>query len=135
MIPNSTPERAAPDHRGALAEDRERLIGGDHVRLIRVVLGDVRREVDLAERGSERLAHLPDDDGGQLLSAFPMELGRAADDPRPLGDRKLPPGDERRMGFGERPLDLGIGEAVVAGHGLPRGRVHDGVVAHDVALH
>ena len=31
-------------------------------------------------------------------------------------------------------LDLGIGEGVVAGHGLPGGRVHDGVLAHDVPL-
>ena len=100
-VPGHDPEqhaqRAAPDHGGALAEDRQRLIGRDHVRLVRVVLGDIRREVDLADRGAERLAHLPDDDGGQFLSAFPMELGRAADDPGPLGDRELPPGLEGRL--------------------------------------
>jgi hypothetical protein len=58
MIPNRTPSglrriTAVPSPRIV-----ERLIGGDHVGLVRVVLGDVGGEVGLADGGAERLAHL-----------------------------------------------------------------------------
>jgi hypothetical protein len=46
---------------------------------------------DLADRGPNGLPISPDDDRGQVLSALPMELGRAPDDRRPLGDRAVPP--------------------------------------------
>ena len=68
------------------------MIRGDQFRLIRVILGDVGGEVDLAERTSLHLAHFPDDDGGQFFPTFPMQLGRPADHPGPLGDREFPPG-------------------------------------------
>jgi len=90
-----------PDHcvqgtdGAALSKDRQRLVCRDHVRLVRVVLGDVRGEVGLADRRAEHLAHLSNDDRGQLLATLPMELGRAADQPGPLGDRERPPGLER----------------------------------------
>ena len=75
------------------------MIGGDQFRLIRVILGDVGGEVDLAERTSLHLAHFPDDDGGQFLSTFRDGSSAARRTiPGPLGDRESPPGLESRLG-------------------------------------
>jgi hypothetical protein len=67
-------------------------------------------------------------------SIFALESAPLGGPSGPLGDRELPLGLEPRLGRTECLLDLGIGEAVVAGHGLPGGRVHDGVLDHDVPL-
>ena len=56
-----------------------RLVARDLLGVVGVVLGDVGREVDLAERGGERLAHLAHDDRGELVATLAMQLGDAAD--------------------------------------------------------
>ena len=79
-------ERRPADDGGALAQDVDRLVARDLLGVVGVVLGDVGGEVDLAERGRERLAHLAHDDRGELVAALAVQLGDAAEQRRALGD-------------------------------------------------
>ena len=79
-VPRHDPEqhadRRAADDRRPLAEDVERLVAGDLLGVVGVVLGDVGGEVDLAVGGRERLAHLAHDDRGELVATLAVQLGR-----------------------------------------------------------
>ena len=128
--PEQHPEGRAADDRRALAEDVDRLVAGDLLGVVGVVLGDVGGEVDLALRCRERLAHLADDDRGELVAPLAVQLGGAADERRALGDRRVAP---RAVG-GIRLLDDGleriVGDRRIGGEGLAGRGVDDGVVGH-----
>ena len=133
-VPRHDPEQhadgAAADDRGALAEDVDGLVARDLLGVVGVVLGDVGREVDLAECRRERLAHLAHDDRRELVAALAVQLRDAAHQRGALGDGGVAPlavGGIRRR---DRGLELGIRERRVGGEGLARGGVDDGVVGH-----
>ncbi len=128
--PEQHPDRRAADDRRALAEDVDRLVAGDLLGVVGVVLGDVRGEVDLAVGGRERLAHLAHDDRGELVAPLAVQLGDAADERGPLGHRNVAPravGGIRRLDHG---LERVVGDRRVGREGLARGGVDDGVVGH-----
>ena len=128
--PEQHPDRRAADDRRALAEDVDRLVAGDLLGVVGVVLGDVGGEVDLAVSRRERLAHLAHDDRGEFVAALAVQLGDATDERGALGDRGVAP---RAVG-GIRLLDHGVesvvGDRRIGGEGLARRGVDDGVFGH-----
>ncbi len=83
--PEQDPERTAADQRRALAaEQLDRLVGHQALGVVRVEAVDFGREVDLAERLLDRLAHLADDDLGQLLPPLGVQLSDPAHQRRAL---------------------------------------------------
>ena len=128
-------ERRPADDRGALAEDVDRLILHDLLGVVGVVLGDVGREVDLADRGRQRLAHLAHDDRAQLVAALAVQFGDAADQRRAIGDAGgARPARGRGIRRRERLLELGIRREGVGGQGLARGGIDDCVVTHGFSV-
>ena len=85
--PEQDAEGAAADHRGALAaEQLDRLVGHQVLGVVGVEAVDLAREVDLHQRLLDRLAHLADDDLGQLLAALGVQLADLAHQRGALGD-------------------------------------------------
>ena len=133
-VPRHDPEehsdRRAADDRRPLAEDVERLVAGDLLGVVGVVLRDVGCEVDLTLRRGERLAHLADDDRGEFVAPLAVQLRDAADERCALGDRGVAP---RAVG-GIRFLDDGVESIVrdrrISGEGLACRGVDDGVFGH-----
>ena len=83
--PEQRPEGAAADDRGPVTEDVERLVAGELLGIVAVVLEDVRGEIDLAERTLADLAHLGDDQVGEFLTAFAVQFGRPLQQRSALG--------------------------------------------------
>ena len=70
-------ERRPPDDRRPLAEDVDRLVGGDLRGVVGVELRDVRGEVHFAQGRREGLAHLAHDDLGELFPTLAVQVGHA----------------------------------------------------------
>ena len=130
--PEDQPVGAAAHQRGALAlQQVDRLIGQQLLGVVGVVLVDSGREVDLAQRLLDRLAHLADDDLGQLLALGGVDLGHLADHRCAVSD-----------GGGRRPLlvarvratdgvlEITVGDRRVLLDRLAGRRVHNCVVSH-----
>ena len=119
-------QRRAADHRGALPEDVDGPVAGDLVDVIGVELRDVGGEVDLTLGRSERFAHLPHDDRGQLVAALAMQFGDAAQQRRTIRRRRgAPPRLGRLVRGRDGGLDLGGREVGVGGERLAGGGVHN----------
>ena len=107
-VPRHDPEQhaegAATDQRRSVAgEQLDRLIRHQLLGVVRVEGVDVAREVDLAERLLERLAHLADDDLSELLTPLDVQLSDAAHKGGTLGDaRRGRPGPVGFVGTTDR---------------------------------
>jgi len=98
-----------------------------------VVLVDRGREVDLAERLLERLAHLPHDDLGELFAPLRVQPGHARDERGAVGDGRLPrPGLVRVRYRIDGFRQFGTGDGRVLGLGPAGGGIDNCVVAHAV---
>src|SRR4051794_9905034 len=86
--PEEHPVGAAADHRAALAAEQfDRLIGHQVLGVVGVEAVDFRREVDLHQGLLDRLAHLADDDFGQLPAALGVQFADLAHQRGAIGDR------------------------------------------------
>ena len=103
---------------------------GDPLGVVGIVLGDVGGEVDLGLRCRERLAHLADDDRGELVAPLPMQLCCSADERRALGDGGVAPGAVGGIRLLENGLERFVGDRRIGGEGLAGRGVDDGVVGH-----
>ena len=134
MMPSSTPiallrMKAEPS---LPSSERDRLVLQQLGAVIGVVLVDVGREVDLAERVADRLAHLAHDDLGEVLTALAVQIGDLRDERGALLDRGRP----RPAAVGvERTLDpagdVGVGRGRVRPQRLAGGGVDHCVLAHE----
>ena len=129
------PDRKPPDQGDTVAvEQVDGLVGEELLGVVGVVGVDVGGEVDLVEALVERLAHLPVDDGGQLVAAFGVQVGHAVDQGRPICDTRAPrPAARCLAGGGDRLLDLGVGGGRVLAENLSSRGIGDGVLAHVLA--
>ena len=135
-VPRHDPEddanRAALNECGAFAPRQfDGFVGHKLFAVVGVVLVDGLAEVDLAECLLTRLAHLANDDVGELFAALCVQVGNFADHFGALFD-----------GCGARPLvmrllcerrrcdQLGVGNRRIVLDVLPGGRVDHCVVAH-----
>src|SRR5690348_11943083 len=112
MIPSRTPSELLRTN--ALPSPASSLIGHQLLSVVRVEGVDLGGEVDLTQRLLDRLAHLADDDLGQLLAPLGMQLADAPDECRPLRNgRRTRPAAMRRV----RAIDRGA-QIVVADRGV-----------------
>ena len=115
--PEQDPEGAAADDRGALAgESLDRLVGHQVLGVVGVEGVDVAREVDLAERLLDRLAHLADDDLGQLLAALLVQLADLAHERGAVGHGGG--GGQVREASSARPIAARSSSSEISGYSL-----------------
>ena len=81
---------------GAGAGDVEHLVREELLGAVRIIVVDVRDEIDLATRLDDGLAHLERDERSQFFPLFAVERGDALDQGDPLLQPAIPP---LRIGF------------------------------------
>ena len=130
--PQQDAERRPPDHRVALSvEQRDRLVGQQILGVVGVVLVDRGAELDLADGVLDRLAHLADDDLGELALALGVQLRDPSDQRGPFGDgRRARPAHRSRRGGCDGGLNLGVGGGRVFLDDLTGRRVGHCIIGH-----
>jgi hypothetical protein len=130
--PEQDPEGAAANHRRALAaEQLDRLVGHQVLGVVGIEAVDFRREVDLHQRLLDRLAHLADDDLGQLSTALGVQLADLAHQRGALRHRGgTGPGSGGLVGPADRGAELVVADLRVLPDRLAGGWVDYRVSAH-----
>jgi hypothetical protein len=85
-------------HPGLCPVDLDALVGEDAGALPGVVLGRDGRLLDLALGLADRLSHLGDGQGGEMVLVLAQGLSKAVGARGPLGDRHQGPGTARGVG-------------------------------------
>ena len=137
-VPGHDPEQgaegAATDHRGALAaEQLDRLVCHQTLGVVGVETVDFGREVSLHQGLLDRLAHLADDDLGELPAALGVQLADAAHQGCAVSYRgRGAPAPGRVVGTADRRAQLLVADLRVLLDRLAGGWVDYRVGAHQL---
>ena len=136
VVPRHDPEEdtertAAHDGRSLAVEQRDRLVRRERFGVVGVEVVDGGAELDLADGLGDRLAHLTDDDLGEVLDPLGVQLADPTHEGGPLGHgRRCRPRAVRLVRPGDGVPQRVVGDRRVGLDRLAGRRVHHCVLSH-----